>query len=67
MRPPCISYIPPVPSNPSLDRPANGMTNTDTDFRDYLAANGYDLSNMGLSDERLVEQRDSLEKRESPV
>ncbi|GJN93151.1 hypothetical protein Rhopal_006198-T1 [Rhodotorula paludigena] len=47
--------------------PANGMTNTDADFRDYLAANGYDLSNMGLSEERLVEQRDSLEKRESPA
>ncbi|KIO29757.1 hypothetical protein M407DRAFT_21178 [Tulasnella calospora MUT 4182] len=44
--------------------PENHMTNEDTKFREYLTANGFDVSLMGLKDEGMIESHIAKDKGE---
>ncbi|KAG8910938.1 hypothetical protein FRC00_007298, partial [Tulasnella sp. 408] len=44
--------------------PENHMTNEDIKFREYLAANGFDVSLMGLKDEGMIESHIAKDKGE---
>ncbi|KAG8991316.1 hypothetical protein FRB90_001394, partial [Tulasnella sp. 427] len=47
--------------------PENHMTNEDIKFREYLAANGFDVSLMGLKDEGNIESHIAKDKGEEVV